>query len=729
MTIKRITRLITLVACIVAAASSCSREEAGSDGTSGYLDVHAAKNADLVEVFTKADEESDVIALTVYDSDSNAELTAEDITTVDWPVTILSGSYTAVATSGSDGLTARFDEPFYSATEEFTINHDKVTTLALTLTLDAVMATVKFTEDFDTYFTSYTFTVSNGKNELVFSKAEDGTEGTLNSEGYFAVTGTLNYVLTLVNTQGQTYYIEDTFTDVEAKQHYAFSFSVEEKPTKTPGLGVLEIIMDTSMNDVTHSFSFTLTDNPEILESSTYDPSEALSMYVGNSDSKVVDIDLKTEAVSVIIRHSDTGLATAGVPTSTELVDADAETIATLYSAGITASSISTIDTETSIDFTTLFSKLSVGTYAFEIYAENAGGGTKTFTANVEILEVPDATAAVSADPWAMFATLTGRWTTDEVPSELGFQYRATGDTDWIDVTSTITTDEAAGTFTTELRGLEPETEYEFRTVSADDSDTVPVTFTTESAGSVTNMNFDSWYDVGKYMSPNASDDEDAWTWDSANPGTATISIYPTSQETSHVVSGSAARLESMYTKYLSLIDVFAAGNIYTGQFVKAVISSSMGAQLNWGVKFSSRPLALTGYFDYSPVEIDHSTDTYADKAGTMDVGQIQVILTDWTEQFPVNTAEGNFVDTSESNTDIIAYGNLDITADSNGEYQSFTLKLDYRDTTRIPTYIVIVAASSKYGDYFTGGAGSVLYVDEFSFVYDPDELDTQLGE
>ena len=46
-------------------------------------------------------------------------------------------------------------------------------------------------------------------------------------------------------------------------------------------------------------------------------------------------------------------------------------------------------------------------------------------------------------------------------------------------------------------------------------------------------------------------------------------------------------------------------------------------------------------------------------------------------------------------------------------------------DTYRLsfPTYIVISAAASRYGDYFTGGRGSTLYVDEFEFIYDPDQL------
>ena len=48
-------------------------------------------------------------------------------------------------------------------------------------------------------------------------------------------------------------------------------------------------------------------------------------------------------------------------------------------------------------------------------------------------------------------------------------------------------------------------------------------------------------------------------------------------------------------------------------------------------------------------------------------------------------------------------------------------LKLEYRATNRKPTYIVLVCSASKYGDFFTGASGSVLYVDEFSLEYDYD--------
>ena len=71
----------------------------------------------------------------------------------------------------------------------------------------------------------------------------------------------------------------------------------------------------------------------------------------------------------------------------------------------------------------------------------------------------------------------------------------------------------------------------------------------------------------------------------------------------------------------------------------------------------------------------------------------------------------------------IIALGQLNTTNTDSG-YVRFTLPLIYR-SNRIPTYIVVAAASSRFGDYFTGGVGSVLMIDEFELVYDPDDLST----
>ena len=113
--------------------------------------------------------------------------------------------------------------------------------------------------------------------------------------------------------------------------------------------------------------------------------------------------------------------------------------------------------------------------------------------------------------------------------------------------------------------------------------------------------------------------------------------------------------------------------------------------------------------------------DPYSDKKGQTDESQILVFLTDWTGPFRVNTSEKTFVDL-DNDSGIIALGQLN-SSNKDSDYVKFTLPIVYRDNSRIPTHIVLAAASSRYGDYFTGGVGSVLLIDEFEFVYDPAEL------
>ena len=193
-----------------------------------------------------------------------------------------------------------------------------------------------------------------------------------------------------------------------------------------------------------------------------------------------------------------------------------------------------------------------------------------------------------------------------------------------------------------------------------------------------------------------------------------TAVISPTNPTTDVAVSGEgkqAARLETLYA-----VIKLAAGNLYTGDFGGLVGMS--GAFLDWGVEFSERPTALTGYYKYLPEIIDNADGDYAGMKGKIDTCQIQIMLTDWTKPFTVNTVAGDFVDFDGE--DILAYGKFEpeISQDMTS-YEKFEIPLEYRDLTRKPTYIVITVCASKYGDYFVGGEGSTLYVDEFELLYD----------
>ena len=330
----------------------------------------------------------------------------------------------------------------------------------------------------------------------------------------------------------------------------------------------------------------------------------------------------------------------------------------------------------------------------------------------IDIIDLPVLNQEVitgDANPWAMFAYVNGKYTTDSAPEGLGFQYRKASEAEWTDFAGEISYE--GKTFSAKITGLEPETEYEFRAVTAQDRrDDNIVSFTTEAADQLPNFNFDSWYKDGKNWYANA-DMGDNYFWDSGNKGANTLSeVNPTSPEETFVVSGKAVRMESKY-----VILAFAGGNIYSGSFGSV---SGLGASINFGRPYTCRPTALHGWYSYAPKAIDKVKAPYEDLKGTMDVGKIYVALTDWSSPFNVNTNTGTFFVPDEDPA-VIAYGELEIPENSNGEYKEFTIDLEYRDLERIPTHVLVVATASKYADYFTGGVGSTMYIDEFEFLFE----------
>ena len=215
--------------------------------------------------------------------------------------------------------------------------------------------------------------------------------------------------------------------------------------------------------------------------------------------------------------------------------------------------------------------------------------------------------------------------------------------------------------------------------------------------------------------------------WDSANMGVLTLSnTCSTTPESQFVaVEGDgkqAARMESMYPSLLG-VGRFAAGNLLTGDFIERVLRPSLGARMYWGTPFTTRPSTLKGYYAYLPKEIDHDDiGKHPDLIGQTDEMQILVMLCDFDSPYEVNTAEGKFID-QENDPSIIGYGKLETSQATYAEgedpkYVPFEIKIEYRDTERKPKYVIINSCASRYGDDFTGAVGSVLYVDEFEFVY-----------
>ena len=235
------------------------------------------------------------------------------------------------------------------------------------------------------------------------------------------------------------------------------------------------------------------------------------------------------------------------------------------------------------------------------------------------------------------------------------------------------------------------------------------------------NMSFDNWSQEGLNKvwvcyGENATDAEKA-IWASANGTTQPLGYVTVSPEDTFLaVSGEGKRALKLQTQGMSLlfdaIKKLAAGSIFNG-YTGAIDIAKMSAKIYWGVSFKERPKVLEGYACYKPGTIDWTQDPYKEKAGQLDNGHIFVVLTDWDEPFEVSPPD-KLLDLQD--THIIGYGK--VVFDKNMEaYEPFKVNIEYRNE-RTPKYVAIVISSSALGDYFTGSASSVLYMDELKFTY-----------
>lgn len=229
----------------------------------------------------------------------------------------------------------------------------------------------------------------------------------------------------------------------------------------------------------------------------------------------------------------------------------------------------------------------------------------------------------------------------------------------------------------------------------------------------VYNMSFDTWSKSSGAWNLYAKDAKSSQKiWDTANKGLSLLGINGTTPEYKHVaVAGegkAAAKIESK-----KVLWAFVAGNLYTGNFVRIV--NFAGAELNFGVPFKARPKSLSGYVHYIPKPINYVKAPYLEKKGKLDSGKIEVVLTDWDKPYNIVTNDEEFID-GATDPHVIGRGYLNLDKDT-GNYIHFDIPIDYR-SGKTPKYVVIIVAASNLGDYFTGGSGSTVYVDEFQFNY-----------
>jgi len=315
-------------------------------------------------------------------------------------------------------------------------------------------------------------------------------------------------------------------------------------------------------------------------------------------------------------------------------------------------------------------------------------------------------------------------------PAKMLFEYKKAADSEWASVAAVAN---GADAYKATLTGLTAETAYQCRMAYRDGDTNIESEaklFSTETATELYNGGFEEWYERSNNnflktktwfaVSEENLNSANGQFWDSSNQGTTTdagalANINPTTPSTEIVHSGSkAAKLESYFKVK------FAAASLYTGKFGGLV--DTKGAKINFGQPFTARPTQLHGFFQYTSAKINYvgeNTPASANivKNQTDDMCSIYIALT--TEVKAINNTNVNTFVNWETDPAVVAYGELPASdCVTTSGWKEFTIDLKYRSLTTKPTHIIIVCSSSKYGDYFTGGVGSVMYIDDLSLVY-----------
>lgn len=354
----------------------------------------------------------------------------------------------------------------------------------------------------------------------------------------------------------------------------------------------------------------------------------------------------------------------------------------------------------------------------------NLNGKTVNFSAPVKVqvkyfdvvedwtiyIDVSDVSVSTkSVDAWTNVAWAYG---SAQEGKNNGFEYKKESDTEWVKVPEEWVTHNG-GNFSARIIHLDSDTKYIVRAYSDEDYGD-EITVRTEGYIEIPNASFDNWWLNGKVWNP--------WSeggtpyWDTGNRGATTLgqSNSVPSDETWNGGPGKSAELQTKFVG-IGTIGKLAAGNLFTGDFLR--VDGTNGV-LDFGRLFSGRPTKLKGYFKYTTAPIDYYSSELSYMKSKPDTAVVYMALADWDEPLEIRTNPKNRQLFDKNDPHVIAYGEVKY-GYTVEQFTPFEIELDYRATDRVPKYVVIVCTASKYGDYFTGGAGSVLFVDNFSLEWD----------
>lgn len=232
-------------------AVSCSSDLEGIKGECGYLRLDITTLTSTNSRVTTAPNNYNAKTLAVKITDASGKVVMEtaDVNNDDdfkGNIVLAPGTYTISASSaGWDGSDSGFGVPYYVGSTKATVTAKTLTTASITLTQANVKVTVKYDDNFRTYFTQANCIVTSSIEEVSVQRFSMNTVGS----AYFPV-GNLNFFLALTNKSGQSFSMSKDVTDVKARDHFIINYKVAEAGS----LGGVTVKVD----DATQSYNFTI---------------------------------------------------------------------------------------------------------------------------------------------------------------------------------------------------------------------------------------------------------------------------------------------------------------------------------------------------------------------------------------------------------------------------------------------------------------------------------------
>lgn len=735
---------IYILAIMIFSLVSCTKVEDGRpEKECGYVDFSVSQDKSLVTVNTRVDDPIYKVKIlngagvVIKSFDNHKEITE--------PIALTPGTYTVVGISYNmsavmekdangkypEDYEAIFDAPVYQAQQSVEIKKGKTEYVDLLCTLSQVKVSVKADSTITSNFKEVIVTVTNaedftnGDNNLIFSSSDS----TLNKNGYFRNNiGALRYTITLTNNDGDVSNgdVNGIIEGVNVREHYILNLTLsgdDEGAAIVPGITVdpstndryytVKINLNKKAKPQFSSVGLDLTATP--LPGNSVDP-VVTYIALGSTAERSIAVSAAGGIKNLWLTHSNQTLVSKGVPQNVDFANLSQSESNALSVAKISWSGTVSESTATTIDLSNLVSGLPLGSYAMTFKVMDMQSQMASVDVTFSVIPAEETTTlspgsnmAVSTTGaiWGKHAYLYGMYNTQIQPSGMGFEYKKVGTDSWTKVTSNL---KVSGVYYyVKVDGLEPQTKYVYRAVSDKEPSVTEIEFTTLPAYQLYNMRFEEW----NGNSANASGVTQIW--DNGNEAASMGGITPTTKTSTTATSSSKYAVQ---LKTESAFGVLAAGSHFVGTFQE--LDGLSGAKINFGKAYGCKPLSLKGYYSYEPATIDKTKSPYGSLKGQPDICQIYVVLADWPKgYFAVNTASNpKVLINPEPGADphIIGYGSLERNT-STGGYISFDIPIQYRNN-RVPTTCVIVCSSSKYGDYFTGGVGSLLMVDEFEFTF-----------